>query len=179
MPAPSLKREVCMKKVLSLLTFLEKLIEIYIPAVCFVIMFFVFNMQVVLRYGFNSPTVWSNEVAQITFLLLVMLSSNYSFKIKKHVCFTMLHDAVNDIGKHIIDILASLLLLVLFVYAFPYCWDAIFSNPMKSSVLRLPLKWVYFPYLIFMFFTILYSLLDIIKSANWLVKNRKGEGLEE
>jgi len=165
-----------MKKFLSVLESMERLIEIYIPSVCFVVMFFVFNMQVILRYGFNTPTVWSNEVAQITFLLLVMLSSNYSLKIKKHVCFTMVYDAVNDTGKHIIDILASLLLLVLFLYAFPYCWDSILSNPMKSSVLRLPLKWVFSPYLVFMVFTILYSVLDIIKSASCLISGNKKEG---
>ena len=165
-----------MKKILSLLKFMEKLVEIYIPSVCFVVMFLVFNMQVILRYCFNSPTVWSNEIAQITFLLLVMLSSNYSLKIKKHVSFTMLYDTMNDLGKHILDILGSLILLILFIYALPYCWNSIMSNPMSSSVLRLPLKIVFFPYLIFMGFTILYCLLDIIKSINWLIKNKKAEG---
>ena len=163
-----------MRKVLNVLRWAERIVQVYLPAICFCALFIVFNMQVILRYLFNAPTIWSNEFAAIMFVILVMLSSNYSTKVKKHVCFTMLYDAVGETGKHIIDLLGNLLLVVTYTYAFQMCWVSIVTNNKLSSVLKLPLRYVYFPFIILLAFTIFYSAVHMFRATMWL-KNSWGK----
>ena len=162
-----------MKKLKKIWNSIEMLIQIYIPTACFIIMFFVFNMQVILRKGFNSPTVWSTEVSAIMFLWMVMLATNYSTKTHSHVSFSMVYDAVGEKGKKIISILGNALLVVTYSLAFHSCWLSIITDTKVSTALRIPHKYIFMPFMIMMSFTILYSFVDIVCNILSLIYPKK------
>lgn len=149
-----------MKKILRCL---EDVIEIYIPMICFVILFVVFNVQVFLRYVFKAPTMWSSELSGIMFLWLVMFSTNYTTKNHRHVCFSMAYDAMGEKGKRAFRILGSMLIIVTYSLGLVPCARSILREQRLSTVLRLPLRSIYFPFLVFLIFTIGYHVADLVR----------------
>lgn len=157
----------------KILRALEDVIQIYFPMGCFVVLFVVFNMQVLLRYVFKAPTMWSSELSGIMFLWLVMCATNYTTKHHKHVCFSMVYDGTGERGKKAIRIMGSLLLIITYSLGLIPCARAILGEQKLSTVLRLPLCVVYFPFVIFLVFTIGYSIDDLVRE---LRPGRKEEG---
>lgn len=156
----------------KILRALEDVIQIYFPMGCFVVLFVVFNMQVLLRYVFKAPTMWSSELSGIMFLWLVMCATNYTTRQHKHVCFSMVYDGAGERGKKAIRILGSLLLIVTYSLGFIPCARAILGEQRLSTVLRLPLRVVYFPFLLFLIFTIGYSIADLVRELKPEQKER-------
>lgn len=149
-----------MKKILRSL---EDIIEIYIPMACFVVLFVVFNVQVFLRHVLKAPTVWSSELSGIMFLWLVMFSTNYTTKNHRHVCFSMVYDAAGERRKKVIRVLGSLLIIVTYSLGLVPCARVILREQRLSAVLRLPLRVVYVPFVVFLLFTIGYHVADLVR----------------
>ena len=72
-------------------------VELYIPAISFVVMFCLFCYQILVRYVISKFTnlvvPWTTEVEQSCFLWIALLGACYVQRNKGHVVFTMVYDA--------------------------------------------------------------------------------------
>jgi len=73
------------------------------------IMFILLFIEVLLRYVFNSPTVWTNELAQMFFGSYVILSGGYILLGGGHVNVDILYSRFSKKTKAGVDIVTSIL----------------------------------------------------------------------
>ncbi|WP_312279796.1 TRAP transporter small permease [Oscillibacter sp.] len=151
--------------------FIRNCVELYIPIVAFVALFLIFCFQVFMRYIVNNPQSWTLEVEQMCFLWLVLLGACFAQREKAHVSFTLLYDILDVKGKAITAMLGNLLIAVTFAVAFipslRYIWG-LMSRAQVTSILKIPKTLVFFPYVIFLGFILVYSLLDIYEEIRVL-----------
>ncbi len=68
--------------------------------------------EVIRRYLFNAPTVWGNELTQITFGVYVILSGGYILRWGGHVNVDILYARFSARGKAVADIVTFFLFLL-------------------------------------------------------------------
>ncbi len=142
--------------------FLRNCVELYIPICAFLIMFVVFVVQIFARYILNSPLPWAYEVTVMCYLWLVILGACFAYRDRSHVTFTLVYDKLGVKGKAICALLGNLLMLVAFIAMFLPSVDVIFKMKMQvTSVFKIGLNIVYFPFIPFMIIMICYFLYDI------------------
>lgn len=151
--------------------FIRNCVELYIPIVAFVALFLIFCFQVFMRYIVNNPQSWTLEVEQMCFLWLVLLGACFAQREKAHVSFTLLYDMLGVKGKALTAMLGNLLIAVTFAVAFipslRYIWG-LMSRAQVTSILKISKTLVFFPYVIFLGFILVYSLLDIYEEIRVL-----------
>ncbi|WP_312635468.1 TRAP transporter small permease [Oscillibacter sp.] len=151
--------------------FIRNCVELYIPIAAFVALFLIFCFQVFMRYVANNPQSWTLEVEQMCFLWLVLLGACFAQREKAHVSFTLLYDMLGVKGKALTAMLGNLLIAVTFAVAFipslRYIWG-LMSRAQVTSILKIPKTLVFFPYVIFLGFILVYSLLDIYEEIRVL-----------
>lgn len=143
---------------------LRDCVEVYLPSASFLILFSVFIAGVFSRYVLNSPIPWSNEVVSICFLWMVLSGACYCQRRRSHVTFTMVYDALPTKAAAFSAFLGNAIILAALVLSFPSTVKFVqFMEVQKSSLLRIPLNILYFPYLIFMILIAAYLILEMIE----------------
>lgn len=144
--------------------FIRNCIEVYVPLVCFAVLFLVFVFQVFMRYVVRQPQAWTTEVEQTCFLWLVMLGACYAQREKSHVTFTLLYDKLGIRGKAVTTILGNILITFTFLITFLPSVNYIIGLMERQQVTTL-LKWpktiVFFPYVIFLVLILGYAVMEI------------------
>lgn len=67
-------------------------------------------MQVILRFGFNSPTKWSEEVALICLVWFGMLAAAICVQRNTHVSITFFNDLLPNRGQFVLELIVQLLI---------------------------------------------------------------------
>ncbi len=150
-----------MKKVFYVL---RDVVELYIPIAALLIMFVTFVYQIFSRYILNSPVPWAYEVTVMCYLWMVILGACYAYRDRSHVTFTLFYDAFGTRAKAVIAFLGNLLMLIAFVYMFIPSCQMILDQMSKqvTSVFKIGLNIVYFPFIPFNIIIILYIISDMI-----------------
>jgi TRAP-type mannitol/chloroaromatic compound transport system permease small subunit len=73
------------------------------------LMFLLVLKEVIRRYVFNSPTVWGQELTQLTFGVYVILSGGHIMRWGGHVNVDILYTKFDHKTKALVDILTSVL----------------------------------------------------------------------
>lgn len=156
--------------------FLRDCVELYIPVAAFLIMFIVFIVQIAARYFFNNPVPWAYEVTVMGYLWMVILGACYAYRDRSHVTFTLFYDKLPVKGKAVCGFLGNLLMAVAFIAMFvPSCQMISQMKIQVTSVFKIGLNVVYFPFIPFMIIILLYIFYDM-----WLeVMVFTGKGGEE
>ncbi|MDR5901586.1 TRAP transporter small permease [Halomonas icarae] len=100
---------------------LDEYIEIYLASVALVIFTSLVIFQVVMRYVFNSPPAWSEEIARYSLVWFVYLSGSYAIKYQRHVKFSVIVDFIGrkfPLLQRIISLAVFLAWLAFLVYMF-------------------------------------------------------------
>jgi len=110
----------------------------------FLFFFFVLLlMEVVLRYFFNSPTVWANELAQMLFGAYAILAGGYILRTGGHVNVDILYSRLSRKQKAVLDIVTSSLFFLfcgmLLVYGGSLAWDSLARFEHSQSAWNPPL----------------------------------------
>ena len=66
-------------------------------------------LEVVLRYGFNRPTMWVHETSQQIFAIAFLLGSAYTLQEGGHVRVDILYRRLSTKGRAILEIVTSIL----------------------------------------------------------------------
>ena len=100
-------------------------------------------MEVILRYFFNSPTVWANELAQMFFGAYAILAGGYILRTGGHVNVDILYSRLSRKSKAILDIATSLLFFLfcgmLLIYGGSLAWDSLARFEHSQSAWNPPL----------------------------------------
>ncbi len=142
--------------------FLRNCVELYIPVAAFLIMFFVFVIQIAARYLFNNPIPWAYEVTVMGYLWMVVLGACYAYRDRSHVTFTLVYDKLPIKGKAVCGFLGNLLMAIAYIAMFvPSCRMISQMKIQVTSVFKIGLNIVYFPFIPFMVIILCYILYDM------------------
>lgn len=142
---------------------LRNCVELYIPIAALLIMFVTFVFQIFARYVIGKPVPWAYEVTVMCYLWMVVLGSLFTQRERGHVTFTLVYDQFGPKGKAVIAFLGNLLMLIAFVAMFVPSCNMILDQMSKqvTSVFKIGLNIVYFPFIPFNIIMILYFLYDM------------------
>lgn len=102
-------------------THFDEHIETYLATVALVIFTSLVIFQVVMRYVFNSPPAWSEEIARYALVWFVYLSGSYAIKYQRHVKFSVVVDLIGKklpLVQRLISLMIFLIWLAFLVYMF-------------------------------------------------------------
>ncbi|BAL01107.1 putative transporter [Oscillibacter valericigenes Sjm18-20] len=168
-----------MKKIKNALQWSLDFIEIYFPSIMFSALFIAFIIQIVSRYLFNNPLVWPYEVAQLSYLWVILLGTCYAARDDSNIVFSVVYELVPHFVQKAFDILKSILIIGLLTIMIPSTikfYEFYFTR--YSTVLKIPLGLVYFPFSIYMVITICSCIKDIVLCIRNF-KGNKGQNNEE
>ena len=78
-----------------------------IPVMAFLLLY-----EVIMRYGFNRPTIWVHDISQFIFGACYMLGAGFTLLRKGHVNMDMLYTRFSKRGKALADTISGLLFLL-------------------------------------------------------------------
>lgn len=100
------------QKVLKIIGMIERVLLSGI----FVFMFAIMVMQIVSRYIFNSPIIWTDEMTTLLQVTLGFLGIGYGIRKKSHVCLSGFYDKMPGRVQHMVSILTDILVIVCLVF---------------------------------------------------------------
>ena len=140
-----------MKKKKSVWSWLLDILEIYIPAVLFMILFICFLVGIFFRYVIKNPQSWSFELSTVAFLSSVILAGCLADRYGEHISFDMIYDRRSEKTKTIMRIISNSLVFVFLGIAFPASVRFILSfNNLATPIMKIPQTLVFccFPVLL-------------------------------
>ncbi len=117
-------------------------------ATLFLGMFFTFVVQIAARFAFNRPLPWTDELAVVLYIWIVLFGAATMVRQRDHVMFDVLYAALPLRVQRLMDIAGALLVGGFAAWAMPACLDyVVFMGREQSPVLGWPLSWVFLPFL--------------------------------
>ena len=149
-----------MKKILRML---DRFMEVF-SVVSLAIMLSLTVYQVVMRYVFNKPTSWSEEITLFALVWFGYVAMAIGVRKDTHISLEFLYDHLGAKGKKILDIFRYSLLLILAVlmtgYSFPMIKIGMTNNMPATEISRAVL---YAPALVGGLLMSLFSLINLIE----------------
>lgn len=103
----------------TLYAHLDEHIETYLATIALIVFTTLVVFQVIMRYIFNSPPVWSEEIARYALVWFVYLSGSYAAKYQRHVKFNVIIDLIGKkipLAQRIVSLLVFMLWLAFLIY---------------------------------------------------------------
>ncbi len=129
----------------------------------FVAMIVACTLQVIWRYAFDSPLVWSEELAKYLFIWVGYLSSWLAWKYRAHIALGAVTMLGGDRLRRISNLIVEVIILAFCLYTIPPSLKIVsLTHLQPSAALQLPMSFVYAAYLVM----IVLIALDIL--VGWL-----------
>ena len=129
----------------SLLSVLKRIETVFCGLIMEAIVLVTF-MQVILRYGFRSPTTWAEELVVFLFIWLSFIGSDLVFKDNRHIAIDTFYEHLKPRTKAILRLLVDLVILVFLTCL---AWATIKLQPVQarhvSVALRIPKRYYSLP----------------------------------
>jgi len=114
----------------------------YLASALFITIGFIVSYEVIMRYLFNSPTIWVNEVSRFLQIWATYLALTYSFHKKDFIRITVIYDRLNENGKKILDFISFIFILIFSSFVVYYGWliayDSLKVGRTSSTILDVP-----------------------------------------
>jgi len=150
------------------------IVELYIPIISLIIIFFVFILQIFYRYILKTPLIWTQEVILINFVWATLLGACYARRCAQHIQFDIVINSISTKKRILFNIIGNILVIIVFIYLFyPTIKYIQFMYTESSPFLRIPFNVIDFPFIIFLFLFIGYSVNDVVTNCKRLLKGRK------
>ena len=138
----------------------------------FFALFLTFLVQITARFGFDRPLPWTDELAVVLYLWVILWASAFMVPAREHVVFDLIWNSVSRPLRRLMKIVGNLMIGGLALVAIPASWDYVhFMNREKTPVLDIPFMWVFLPFVLLLISLVVRSVWNI-----WCAL--KGEGLE-
>ena len=141
-----------------------------VAVICFSAMFAGFILQVVMRYGFNSPLDWTQELCVVLYLFGVFWTAAFLLNERDHVAFTVLYDHAPKRVRRVMAGIGAIAIGVTFAADLPAAADYIHYMARQSTpVMRLRFDLVFGVFLLFMVAVVWRSAMTVrhLLGANW------------
>ncbi len=139
-------------------------IDIIISCMALILVILSVIYGVIMRYVFNSPPAWTNELAGVAFTWVVFFGSSAAFKRKMHIGIELLVDSAPSKIKRGLIVIAELIVFIflsfMVIYGFIY---AIAAYQQPTSVLRIPNTYIYIAIPISFTFMVLHQIFYLVR----------------
>jgi len=114
----------------------------YLASALFISIGFIVSYEVIMRYLFNSPTIWVNEVSRFLQIWATYLALTYSFHKQDFIRITVVYDRLNETGKKILDFISFIFIIIFSCFVVYYGWliayDSLKVGRTSSTILDVP-----------------------------------------
>lgn len=112
----------------------------------FLSLFVVFVVQIGARFVLNQPLPWTDELAVVLYLWVIMWASAFMVPEREHVAFDLVLNAASAQTQLVLRMLGHVLVGTLALLSLPASWDYVrFMAREGTPVLELPFMWVFLP----------------------------------
>lgn len=164
-----------MTKIKTVLFKIRDFYEVAVPALAFLVMFFVFIWGIFCRYILGISATWANEVQIMGYLWTVLPAALWARHRNDHVSFSLLYDSVDIVKQRIIRIIGNIFMLVFYSFLFVASVKYIMNLRQHSMALELPLKILYLPFPIMVGGFWIYSLTELITDVHDIILESTGK----
>jgi TRAP-type C4-dicarboxylate transport system permease small subunit len=138
----------------------------------FATLFAVFIAQITARFAFNKPLPWTDELAVVLYVWVILWSAAFVVPEREHVVFDLLWNVVGKRTRSVMKIIGYVMIGSLAAWALPGCWDYVhFMRRENTPVLELSFMLAFLP-----FPALLLAL--VVRSVYGIWSTLKGRGLE-
>lgn len=138
----------------------------------FLTLFIVFVIQVMARFGLNKPLAWTDELAVILYVWIILWAAAFVVPEREHVAFDLLWNSAGPRTRRAMRMVGHLLIGGLALCAVPATWDYVYFMKREGTpVLGVPFMAVFLPFVF-----LLVAL--VVRSACAMWRAIKGEGLD-
>lgn len=121
-----------------------ELMERVVTSVIFCSMMIVVTAQILMRYVFNHPLLWSEEFARYVYVWLVFMGSAYGVTQEKHVAVTVLTDRLPDPVRKALKLVCNLLVIAALLYMLPHSVKYLGrQHGLRSGCMGIPMSLVF------------------------------------
>ena len=114
----------------------------FLASALFIAIGFIISYEVIMRYLFNSPTIWVNEVSRFLQIWATYLALTYSFHKQDFIRITVIYDRLNETGKKILDFISFIFIIIFSCFVVYYGWliayDSLKVGRTSSTILDVP-----------------------------------------
>jgi TRAP-type C4-dicarboxylate transport system permease small subunit len=139
----------------------------------FLCLFAVFLIQIAARFGFNRPLPWTDELAVILYLWVILWASAFMVSEREQVVFDLVWNSVGQRARRVMRIVGHLMIGGLAAVAIPASWDYVrFMAREGSPVLGVSFQWVFMPFVLL--------LASLVARSVWGIwQALRGQGLQD
>jgi TRAP-type C4-dicarboxylate transport system permease small subunit len=138
------------------------LIEVYLPIAVFVALFLAFLTNVFFRYVVKDPQNWTFEFSVNAFVVVGLLGACAAYRKEDHVVFDLLYTRLSSRGQNILRIISYIIVIMLFSIALPGSIRYLVKLPAVTSIMRIPLRFVFVSFPILLISTVIRSAYRLI-----------------
>ena len=121
-----------------------------VAAAVFAALFLTFIVQVGMRFLFNRPLAWSDELIVILYIMMVFWGAATLLEEKDHVMLDLVYAALPPGGRRAMALVGAALTGGLLLALLPQAFDYVrFMNREKTPVLDIPFSIVFAPFVLF------------------------------
>jgi TRAP-type C4-dicarboxylate transport system permease small subunit len=146
-------------------------IEVHLPIAVFVMLFLAFLTNVVCRYILKNPQNWTFELSVNAFVVVGLLGACTAYRKEDHVVFDLLYTRLNSKGQNILRIISYVTVIVFFSIALPGSIRYLVKLPAVTSIMRIPLRFIFLPYPILLISMVLRSAYRLVQDIR-VFRNR-------
>jgi len=99
-----------------------------IPSVLTIILMVLMTYEVVSRYFFHSPTIWSMEINQFLFCAVITLGACYTMKTGGHVSVDLIYNRLEGRGRTVLNIFGTLVIMVVLILLIKITWEGAMTS---------------------------------------------------
>ncbi len=144
-----------------------------IGAALFAALFLVFLVQIAARFVFDRPLPWTDEMAVVLYLWVILWAAAFIVREREHVAFDLLWNAAGRRTRRAMRVVGHTMLGGLSAWSLPGTWDYVrFMAREGTPVLGLPMMAVFLP------FVALFGSI-VVRSAWAVAQALRGEGLDD
>ena len=150
---------------------LEKAAQ-HLGGLIFFALFLTFLAQITARFVFNQPLPWTDELAVVLYLWVILWAAAFMVSEREHVVFDLIWNHAPLGLRKTMKIAGHVMIGGLALVAIPACFDYVqFMRREKTPVLDIPFMVVFFPF-------VLLLLALVLRSAWGIWSALQGRGLE-
>lgn len=139
----------------------------------FAALFAVFMVQVAARFVFGKPLPWTDELAVVLYVWVILWCAAFVVPEREHVVFDLVWNIASRPVRRVMRLAGHGLIGGLAAWAIPGCWDYVrFMGREGTAVLGIPFSWVFLP-----FVALLVAL--VLRSGWAVVQALRGQGLDD
>jgi len=129
-----------------------------VSGVLFLTLFLTFLVQIAARFGFGRPLPWTDELAVILYLWVILWTAAFVVPEREQVVFDLLWNGVGRRTRRAMRVAGNLMIGGLALAAIPASWDYVrFMARESSPVLGIPFQWVFLPFVLLLVALVLRS----------------------